>query len=169
MQHLFWRVFLVLLLAWPLISPVSARTVQGEVTHVTDGDTFWLRVPGQPDAVKVRIQGMDAPEICQPFGVQSRDALASLLMARQVRVDTRARDTWGRLVGRVAVGGMDAGQWMVVRGYAWTSHSRRGAGPYAGEEAQARASRQGLWQVASAQEPRQFRKRHGSCHDRHHR
>lgn len=142
--------------------PASARPLHGVVSHVTDGDTLWVRPAGDRAPVQVRMQGLDAPEICQPFGTQAREALAARVLHRTVRVSTRARDRYSRSVASVSLEGQDVGAWLVQRGYAWSTRYRGRAGPYAREEAQARRARLGLW-AAGAVEPRVFRKRHGSC------
>jgi micrococcal nuclease len=150
----------LLLSAAALCVPAAAKGLNGIVSHVTDGDTLWVRpAGGQP--VQVRIYGIDAPEICQTFGKQSRDALAARVLRRPVQVATRARDVYDRNVGRVTLNGQDVGAWLVAGGYAWASRYRNRA-VYAAEEAQARQERRGLW-AANPQEPRLFRKRHGSC------
>jgi endonuclease YncB( thermonuclease family) len=153
------------LLALALLVPLLAWAGQfeGVVTHVTDGDTLWVRPDGREDAVKVRIDGIDAPEICQPFGREAREALAMLLLAHRVRVTTRARDVYHRIIGRVTGAQGDAGAFMVAQGMAWSTGFRGRRGRYAPQEAQARASRTGLWRGAP-EEPRSFRERHGSCH-----
>ena len=151
-------------LLWSLLAcaPALARPLHGVVTHVTDGDTLWVR-PGNGGApVQVRIRSLDAPEICQAFGPQARAALAARVLHRTVRVATRARDRYRRSVGSVSLEGQDVGAWLVAGGYAWSSGWRGRSGPYAQEQAQARQRRVGLW-AAGAVEPRVFRKRHGSC------
>jgi micrococcal nuclease len=60
-----------------LTLPAAASSLHGSVSHVTDGDTLWVRSPGAREAQQIRLHGIDAPEICQPFGKQSRDALAA--------------------------------------------------------------------------------------------
>jgi endonuclease YncB( thermonuclease family) len=155
------RALLPVLLALLAIAPAGAGTLHGVVSHVTDGDTLWVRPPGSPP-VQVRIQGLDAPEICQPFGQQARDALAERVLHRPVRVSTRARDMYQRSVGTVSLDGQDVGAWLVAHGFAWSARYRGRAGPYAQEEARARQARLGLW-ARGAVEPRSFRKRHGSC------
>jgi micrococcal nuclease len=154
--------FQILLLGWLIAcGPASAKALNGIVNHVTDGDTLWLR-PAVGAPVQVRIQGLDAPEICQPFGPQARDALAARVLHRSVRVATRARDRYHRTVGNVSLDGQDVGAWLVAGGFAWSTRYRGRSGPYALEEAQARQGRVGLW-AANAVEPKVFRKRHGSC------
>ena len=159
--HLF-ALLAALLLAFA--SPASARDLEGIVTHVTDGDSIWVRPAGAADAEQVRLQGIDAPEICQAFGKQARQALAAHLLHREVRVAVRARDVYQRNIGMVSLQGEDIGAWLVAGGYAWSTHYQRRAGPYAKEETAARVARRGLWQGDAPLEPREFRKRHGSCH-----
>lgn len=151
-----------LLLAAIACHAAVTRSLEGVVRHVTDGDTLWVQ-PAAGPALQIRIVGIDAPEICQPFGPQARDALAARVLHRPVLVATRARDVYHRTVGRVSMQGQDIGAWLVAGGYAWSPGYRHRPGPYAAEEAQARQARRGLW-AAAATQPRVFRKSHGSCH-----
>jgi micrococcal nuclease len=146
-------------------SAASARTLSGVVTHVTDGDTLWVRTSAQGQPRKVRMQGIDAPESCQAWGSQATAALASRVANQTVQLSHksgRAKDDYGRLLANVSVGGQDVGAWMVANGHAWSYHQRRSASPYAAEQTQAQSARRGLW-GAAAVEPRVFRKQHGSC------
>ena len=146
-----------------LALPANARTFHGVVTHVTDGDSLWVRPVSGGAAHQVRLQDIDAPEICQSFGEEARHALAAHVLHQPVTVTSRARDSYQRILGRVSMGGEDVGGWMVGRGYAWSYGYRGKAGVYQIEEAQARRARFGLWRSGAAIEPRLFRKRHGSC------
>jgi endonuclease YncB( thermonuclease family) len=141
----------------------QARSFEGVVTHVTDGDTLWVRPAAGGAPRQVRLQGIDAPEICQAFGVSSRNALAAHVLHRHVAVNSRARDTYQRVLGRVSMNGEDLGAWLVSRGLAWSDRFRHHPGPYGSQEAHARAARLGLWADGTPMLPREFRKRHGSC------
>jgi endonuclease YncB( thermonuclease family) len=136
----------------------------GVVTHVTDGDTLWVKAPGEQSARQIRLDGIDAPEICQRYGDHSRAALIAKVLGQQVQVHARRTDQYGRLLAKVSHSGQDLGGWLVSQGQAWSYHFRRSAGPYAAQEAQARALQLGLFADAKAERPRDFRKRHGSCH-----
>lgn len=149
----------MLLLASSCAAPAWALT--GVVTHVTDGDTLWVRT-GQA-RIKVRLQGIDAPERCQAWGPQARDALARRVLNRQVQLQTRARDEYQRTIAQLTLEGEDLGGWMVGQGHAWSARYRRSLGPYAPQEASARAARRGLFAQADAVEPRAFRRQHGPC------
>ena len=140
-----------------------AADFEGTVTHVSDGDTLWVRPAHGGPARKVRLQGIDAPEICQPHGVRSRDALAARVLHRRVRVASQARDSWQRTLGQVSLEGRDLGDWMVSHGHAWSYRYRGHPGPYRVQQTRARAARLGLWSDPAPIEPRQFRQWHGSC------
>ncbi len=140
-----------------------AERFEGIVTHVTDGDTLWVRSAAGGAPMPIRLDGIDAPEICQAYGVQAREALAQRVLQRHVVVTSRASDTYYRKLGRVHVEGDDVGGWMVSQGHAWSYRFRRDRGPYGPQEAQARSAQLGLWSGAHRETPRNFRRRHGSC------
>ena len=100
-----------------LLACAPAHALSGVVTHVTDGDTLWVR-PEAGRPVKVRLQGIDAPERCQARGAQSREALAGRVLHRQVDVRTRAKDDYRRTIGTVTLDGHDVAAWMVREGHA---------------------------------------------------
>lgn len=158
----FWRLAAASLLAATSLC-VDAANFVGTVTHVTDGDSLWVRPAAGGPPRQLRVQGIDAPEICQAWGHESRDALAAQVLHRQVRVTSRGRDTYRRMLAQVSFGGQDVGAWMVSRGHAWSYHFGRDSGPYSRQESQARRARLGLWSAGGPQAPRDFRKRHGSC------
>ena len=137
----------------------------GRVTHVADGDTLWVRATQATEPVKIRLDGIDAPEVCQPYGDSSRRALAGLVLNQMVVVQGRRRDTFGRLLATLSIHGDDVGSSMVAQGHAWSYHFKRNRGVYAAQEAHAKAAQRGLFADAGAQEPRLFRMKHGSCHD----
>lgn len=141
---------------------------EAQVTHVSDGDTLWVRsVPTAEEPrgkrLKLRLIGLDAPERCQPHGAQARDALKQRVSGRQVVVDVVATDAHGRALSRVALEGRDVGAALVRDGHAWSARWRDDPGPYAPEEAEARAARRGLFAAATPEPPRDFRRRHGPC------
>lgn len=145
------------------VAPAQAEVWQGTVTHVLDGDTLYVRAAESAQAVAVRLQGIDAPEICQAWGLQSQQALQQALLAQRVTVHGQGPDSYGRELVRLDWQGMDMGRWMVLHGHAWSYRWGQDGGPYAHEERQARAERRGLFSQARPERPRSFRLRHGSC------
>jgi len=160
-----WRRFafaLVLAVALPAHAAGHAGYA-ARVTSVVDGDTLWVRRSGSGPGIEIRLQGIDAPEICQRWGPQARDALRQLLLARKVTVTEIGHDTYGRTLARLRVRGQDAAGWLVANGHAWSSRFRGQAGPYAQLETAARTAHRGLWSQRQPLEPRAFRRQHGSC------
>ena len=137
---------------------------QGTVTHVSDGDTLWVRPGGTGEAVKIRMDGIDAPETCQTYGGVAQRALAARVLHQTVNVQARSRDGYGRLLGRIQLQSEDVGEWMVSQGHAWAHRYKRYKSDYGAQETEARAARRGLFADPAALDPGVFRKQHGSCH-----
>lgn len=148
-----------------------------QVVRVVDGDTVWVlpvdpRVsvpasgtPPRPGWVKLRIEGIDAPEICQAHGEASSRYLERWLLRQRVRVELIARDDYGRWLAWLDTPqGEDVGRTMVQLGHAWSYHHRWSRGVYATEEAAASDAGLGLFADPQAQYPRDFRDRNGSCY-----
>jgi endonuclease YncB( thermonuclease family) len=146
------------------VMAAHAADFGGMVTHVTDGDTVWIR-PDAPGAkaIKLRLEGIDAPERCQAWGGAASAALASRVLGQHVQVRTRATDTYDRQLGNITLAGEDISAWMVANGHAWSYRYRHNRGPYVVQENQARAGHRGLFADPLAIEPRRFRQRHGAC------
>ena len=140
----------------------------GVVSRVIDGDTVWLAQSGKGKPVKVRITGIDAPEICQAGGVAARDALAGKVLGKSVQIvvpKSRSRDDYGRVLGALEFNGEDIGRWMVQSGQAWSYSYQGRPGAYASEQLLARQAGRGLFGAQRVEEPRGFRQRNGSCYD----
>ena len=76
----------------------------GERCSATDGDT--LRCGRE----RVRIQGINAPELNEPGGQQARQRLQQRLQAGEIVIERRGRDKHGRTLGRLYVNGQRISQ-----------------------------------------------------------
>jgi endonuclease YncB( thermonuclease family) len=142
------------MLACALFLGVSATsladTLDGRVVGVTDGDTITV-LDGQSVEHKIRLMGIDAPEKAQPFGQHAKQSLSDLVFGRTVAVDWQKLDRYGRIVGKVLVGGLDANLEQVRRGLAW--HYKKYASEqdaidrasYSQTEIEAQNGQRGLW------------------------
>lgn len=154
-----------LLLVLAASAAAGPRLLRGTVSHVSDGDSIWVRPAdgGAPRAVRLR--GIDAPELCQPHGAAARRALIQRALHQRVSLRTHGYDSYQRLLADAAVPGTpDLAAWMVAQGHAWSSARPGHAGRHAATQARARSERRGLWAQEGAIEPRLFRRRHGRCH-----
>ena len=70
-------------------------------------------------SIRFRLQGIDAPERRQAYGTKSKEHLSEWVAGRFVVVETDKRDRYGRVVGKVLVGGKDVCLAQVVAGFAW--------------------------------------------------
>ncbi|HET8744222.1 MAG TPA: thermonuclease family protein [Ramlibacter sp.] len=158
------RAAALLLAALLFAVPAQAGpSFRGEVTHVTDGDTLWVRPQQGGAPVQIRLLDLDAPEGCQAHGPRAKQALRERVLHQRVQVRPQGLDDYGRQLARVRHRREDVGAWLVREGHAWSMTFRGKPGPYAPLEAQARRERRGLWARPGALDPRSFRQRHGRC------
>jgi endonuclease YncB( thermonuclease family) len=143
--------------------PPQPVELTGTVSRIVDGDTLWLRTADGSEPTVIRIEGIDAPERCQPGGKEATAALTELVLNRTVTVKVVAHDDWGRTVGKVYDGSKDIGDRMVRDGQAWSLRFKYDRGPYMAEERMAQSLKRGLHAGGDAIQPREFRQRHGAC------
>lgn len=140
-----------------------APAVVGQVTRVIDGDSLWWQASPTARPVEVRLAHIDAPEICQAWGVEARAALQDLVLDRPVSLRVVGRDDYGRTLGQLTTAGIDVNLKMVEEGHAWSSRWRWDRGPHVKQERMAHALRRGLHGEGGAVMPRDFRRGHGPC------
>jgi micrococcal nuclease len=153
---------LVLACSAAAASAPCTATDDCRVDRVPDGDTFYCR-----DGRKVRLIGIDAPELAQGRpGLVSRDALRLLLPAgRAVRLegDVTPRDRYGRTLAYVWSEGRLVNEAMVRGGWAvlyTVPPNVRYVRRLERAQQEARRDGSGLWeQGAFACRPEDFRRR----------
>lgn len=132
--------------------------VQGRA-QVHDGDTFTIR------GVKIRLFGVDAPEMDQTCelpdnsawacGLWSRDEVRAVLEGQDLRCVKQVYDRYGRMVARCYLGDRDLAKILVRDGivFSYASFSR----DYIIDEKAAAVAGRGLWQ-AKVMPPAEFRR-----------
>lgn len=142
----FLLVAVLLVSAWS----AGADTISGRVVGISDGDTVTV-LDGQRLSHKVRLAGIDAPELGQPHGQSSKANLSALIFKKVVSVQYTKIDRWGRLVGKVLLDGHDVNLRQVSDGMAWhfkryqNEQSLADRHLYATAEQMARDEPRGLW------------------------
>ncbi|MEW6267781.1 MAG: thermonuclease family protein [Thermodesulfobacteriota bacterium] len=125
-------------------APSGAASFRGTVVRIRDGDSVDVLRDRRP--VKVRVLGVDAPERGQPFSARAKSFTADLVGGREVLVEVKDVDRYGRIVGDVVLDdGRRLGRELVRAGLAW--HYRRYSSDpeLARLEGEARSARRGLW------------------------
>jgi endonuclease YncB( thermonuclease family) len=129
-----------------ILLAMTAQVALAGVATVVDGDT--LHVSGQ----RVRLFGIDAPELSQTCDAGNSKVACGQLAARWLRSRVQGRpirctqvdtDRYGRVVARCAVGGADVGREMVEAG--WATAYRTYSADYVPAERRSRAARKGIW------------------------
>lgn len=137
----------------------GAESFSGRVVSVRDGDTLEVMRGGK--AVRVRLWGVDCPELAQAFGQRAKQRTSDLVFGRDVRVTIVDHDRYGRLVVQVEVDGRDLGEALIQAGMAWWyRHHAPGQRSYEQAEREARAARRGLWADGNAVAPWSYRQHH---------
>lgn len=114
------------------------RTIRGTVEYVIDGDTF--RLNGE----RIRLWGIDAPELSTMDGKASRNRLNSWIIDQHLRCVEKDVDRYRRIVAQCYIGDQDIAGLMVGTGWAkdWPKYSN---GYYRDHEEAAQSERLGMW------------------------
>jgi endonuclease YncB( thermonuclease family) len=91
-------------------------------------------------------------------GTVSKKALSDLIAGKTVSVEEVDRDRYGRVVGRVTIGGKLVNAEMVRAGLAWRYVQFDRRNEFGGLEADARGQRRELWTDAAPVAPWEWRK-----------
>jgi endonuclease YncB( thermonuclease family) len=117
---------------------------------VIDGDTIHV------SRARVRLHGIDAPELTQHGGWKARSHMIGLAGGREVAVEPIDVDCYGRIVARIWLGKADLAERMVHDGFArgvsdWCAD-------YSAAEFDARRNRRGLWATVGIADPAAHRR-----------
>ena len=124
-----------------------------QVRRLVDADTYEVEPAGGGGRARLRLVGVDAPEVDQPFGRQATSLLSPLLLRRWCWVRVAGVDQYGRnlAVVRLRVGAFASPRTvaldslLVARGWAW-AHAPSGQTPaWAGQQQAAVTAALGLW------------------------
>ena len=126
--------------------------------RVIDGDTLTVADENQ-NLHRVRIVGMDAPELAQPYGRAAKAALSELVLHKEVHVVPAGVDKYGRELAQLrydtSFGQLDVAETMISNGHAFSW----GGAHYKAQE-YAAENRLGVWADLRYQErPWLYRRR----------
>jgi len=131
-----------------ITSSALAETVTGTPT-IIDGDTLKI------GTTKIRLHGIDAPEVAQPGGRAATAALANLVEHKTLRCDGTARGDYGRFLAKCRLGEDDINAAMVRQGHAWAFVKY--SSDYVNLENEARHEKRGIWRGGAPEPPWDYR------------
>ncbi len=135
----------------------TAETLQGFVTDVHDGDT--VKLISNKEVFKIRLAYIDAPELDQLYGHDSRTSLVQLTRDKLVEAQCIGSDRYGRRICTLMVGSEDINAMQVKRGMAWAylRYAPKGT-TLKGIQAEAMERKRGLWGDPHPETPWDFRR-----------
>ncbi len=130
----------IIVFTGPLVSARSSESIFFLQCH--DGDTC---LGTRPDGsqIKVRISGIDAPEIGRDYASEAVQFVESLVKNQNIEVECDGA-SYARQTCFLKKDGVDLNSAIVKAGYAW-DFPRHSNGKYAADEADARKHKRGLW------------------------
>ena len=131
-------------------TPAEAAELQGRVISIADGDTLTVLTPDKSQ-IKIRLVEIDAPESGQPYGKKAKQALSDLVFGQNVTVQYKAKDRYGRILGRVFIDELDVNLRLVELGAAWAYDQYLTDPNIKQAEKRARDSKAGLWALPTHQ------------------
>ncbi|MDY0095912.1 MAG: thermonuclease family protein [Candidatus Vecturithrix sp.] len=146
-----------------LASSGYAKTIQGKVIKVLDGDTIDILYQNQPE--RIRLNGIDAPEKGQAYGNKTKQYVLELAEQKIVTVEVTDADRYGRSIGEVTLpDGKSLNREIVKAGYAWWYRKYSKDASLGELEEEARKAGRGLWADSTPVSPWEWRaaQRNGS-------
>jgi endonuclease YncB( thermonuclease family) len=147
-----------------LAAPSFAEELTGEIVGVHDGDTVTV-LTADKTQVKIRLAKIDAPELSQPYGMQSKKTLSQEVFGKNVKVIWDEKDKYGRTVGNIYADGIYVNAEMIKSGSAWVYRKYSNDNVLIAFEDQARNDKVGLWGLQTDQIVPPWEWRHGKSPD----
>ena len=141
----------------------KSKLIIGFMVSDMDGDTFLCKDLFDREWT-VRLDGIDAPENSQPYGLDARRALRRTLLNKKCYVEWTERDRYRRILGRVFVespvssdSARDVNLSLVGEGLAWNYTKYSKDILLANSERYARGRKKGIWKDSAQIAPWDWR------------
>ncbi len=145
---------LLILILFVLVSVDDS--FKAKVIGVTSGDSIVLLLDNNTQ-LKVRLEGIDCPELQQEYGDSAKLATVVLCFKKRVRVEKVGVDGYGRTLAYVYVDTLCLNKELIRLGLAWHYAEFNDNAELAQLEVDARANKVGLWKQTDPVSPWDFR------------
>jgi endonuclease YncB( thermonuclease family) len=114
---------------------------------------------------RVRIKGIDAPELNQPYGIRAREELKKLISGQKILLTEITTDHYDRVLARpmlintnLTENEKDIALILISKGAAWSDHETSHIKQmYRNAQQKAQSSKLGLWGNANPESPHNYR------------
>lgn len=116
-------IFFILCISFTYLS--FADQICGIKKKIIDGDTIYvdkincLSSKILAENIKIRLVGIDAPEIKQDYGKYSKNCLSNLLGTSALELITYGNDRYDRVLAKIVIQNVDINLAMIQHGCAW--------------------------------------------------
>ncbi|MFN8297265.1 MAG: thermonuclease family protein [Chitinophagales bacterium] len=132
----------------------------GYVIGIIDGDTYDLLLEDKT-TIRIRMDGIDAPEKGMPFYKVSKKFLSELCFNKNIIYDQTAQDAHSRIVAKTYLeDGRECGEELIKAGLAWHFKKYSTEKKLADLEIEARDKKIGIWSDPRPIAPWEIRKLH---------
>lgn len=147
-----------LLLLCLLLTHTACLAWSAQIVTAIDGDMLVVLHDGQRQ--EIRLYGIDCPEKDQSYGQQATALTTALVAGRNIEIEPKDVDHYGRVVGLVKVDGLLLNALIVENGFAWVyrQHCKeKFCSAWIKSEKTARSQRKGIWATANNIPPWEWR------------
>ncbi|XP_072975709.1 probable staphylococcal-like nuclease CAN1 isoform X2 [Typha angustifolia] len=109
---------------------------------------------------RIRLRGIDAPEMAMTYGQESKEALVKLIQGKSLTIHVYGEDCYGRSIGDIYCNGVFIQEQLLKRGFAWHFKAYDQRPEFANWQKEARLARRGLWGLPNPEKPWEWRKTH---------
>ena len=134
----------ILFIALLLFASNSFGDDSFRVVGIHDGDSITV-LSVEKKQIKIRLEGIDAPELKQAFGSRAKEHLSSLIMGKDVTLIVKGEDLYKRTLSKIFLDAQDVNLTMISDGFAWHYSKYSKDKKFAEAEADARIKKKGLW------------------------
>lgn len=128
------------------------QSVVGFIIKVYDGDTATL-ISCEGNMHKIRLAKIDAPELKQDFGKESKLCLSNKILNQRVHVTIFEKDKYRRDVGEIFKDSKSVNTMLVDEGCAWVYEAYNQDDSLVSLQVKARLLRRGLWELPAPTPP----------------
>ena len=134
----------------------EARTMQGKVTRVIDGNTLEF-LSSDGESYTILLSGIDCPELKQAYGDEARICLQKLTLNKKASVTINGKDRSGTSLAEVLIDGKtDPRIQLLKEGLAWTTEKNADS-TLETHRAASQSKKKGLWKDENPTPPWTYR------------
>lgn len=132
-------------------------TIQHHYPYAHDGDTIEIFDSIQHKQIGLRLANIDAPELAQPYGSNSRDSLQKLIRNCKMKIKIQSIDKYGRKVSVIYFDDKRFDSISVVNGWSYVYAAYCTCPKLYLMQNFARINKKGVWNIQPQIMPWQFR------------